>query len=357
MRRARTLLLAASFLAAIPLIAVAQDEAKKGRGNQNGGNRGGFGGPGGNFGGPGGGFPGGGFGGPGGRGGWGRRSPIDETPIDQLINYEAVRKDIGMKDEQYEKWKTKQQEIRTKVGEESRKMFEQMRSNGGPRPDFNSAISRENMRAFGEQMKQQGEAAVMSLLSQKQILRLRQIALQKQGGAALARQDIATQVGLMPAQFQQIQDMVEKGKQEFNRISDDRNKFFGENMRGMRNEDNDARTAMRSKMEEEMQKFSKEEGSTRKKLNDAIGKLLNANQKASWKRLTGKPFDVSLLEQQRPGFPGGPRGEREGGGRPGEEATKGADATKSESAKSGDAKSESAKTARGANRRPANDDN
>lgn len=155
-------------------------------------------------------------------------------------------------------------------------------------------------------------------------------------------------VGLLPQQYQKIKLLVEQGKQEFNRINSERREVFGANFRNMQDQDNNARAAMMEKTKQETEKFTKEESTTKSKLNQEIGKVLNASQKASWKRLVGKTFDVSLLEQ-RLGGPGMGRGGRDGG-RPGGEATKGA------TEKSDTAKSESS-GAQGANRRPINNDN
>jgi alpha-mannosidase len=110
------------------------------------------------------------------------------------------------------------------------------------------------------------EAEVKKILNEEQYTRYQQLSLQQQGPPALARPEIAKEVGLSEAQQNQIRQ-IQQAQQEAMRSM----------MQGGGGGDRQA-------MMEQMQAM-------REETNKKILAVLNAEQRAKWDSMLGKPFN------------------------------------------------------------------
>jgi len=122
----------------------------------------------------------------------------------------------------------------------------------------------EERRQKGEGMRAEVEKQLATILNEQQMKRLKQIALQVEGYAALERPEIADQVGLTKEQRQKIRDILrqagEKRREAFQQGRSDRQAAF-QRMREIR-----------------------------QWVDGEIEKLLTAEQKKKWQELVGAPF-------------------------------------------------------------------
>lgn len=122
----------------------------------------------------------------------------------------------------------------------------------------------EERRQKGEGMRAEVEKQLATILNEQQMKRLKQIALQVEGYAALERPEIADQVGLTKEQRQKIRDILrqagEKRREAFQQGQGDRQAAF-QRMREIR-----------------------------QWVDGEIEKLLKAEQKKKWQELVGAPF-------------------------------------------------------------------
>lgn len=129
----------------------------------------------------------------------------------------------------------------------------------------------EELRAIKAQGKGEGEASLAlqqaqakaeSVLTEKQLARLRQLALQQQGPMALARPDIAKEVGLSDAQLREIHGILLANAEELRKIKG-------------------------SGQKPDMQMLEQR----RKEIGEKVLAVLDTAQQAKWKELLGPPFD------------------------------------------------------------------
>ena len=122
----------------------------------------------------------------------------------------------------------------------------------------------EERRQKVEGMRAEVEKQLSQILNEQQMKRLKQIALQVEGYAALERPEIADQVGLTKEQRQKIRDILrqaaEKRREAFQQGRSDRQAAF-QRMREIR-----------------------------QWVDGEIEKLLTAEQKKKWQELVGAPF-------------------------------------------------------------------
>jgi Spy/CpxP family protein refolding chaperone len=122
----------------------------------------------------------------------------------------------------------------------------------------------EERRQKGEGMRAEVEKQLATILNEQQMKRLKQIALQVEGYAALERPEIADQVGLTKEQRQKIRDILrqagEKRREAFQQGQGDRQAAF-QRMREIR-----------------------------QWVDGEIEKLLTPEQKKKWQELIGEPF-------------------------------------------------------------------
>lgn len=136
---------------------------------------------------------------------------------------------------------------------------------------------------------------VLSLLTEKQVVRLRQISLQAIGVAALADDTVAKRIGLNKTQIDKIRSIVQKGLDEGQKISDG---AMAEAQKGIKKPTNEAE---QKKASAEFDKKWKVYGPpAQKKLNAVrtrtisdVMTVLTSGQKATWTSLTGPIFKVT----------------------------------------------------------------
>lgn len=288
MIRIRTMF--SSMAAALLLLALVSATLAQAPGSGGAGGGGGRGGRGG------GGF---GFGGPGGRGG----------SIFGLLDNAAVQEDLKVTDKQKEQIKTANEAINKK----RQALFAGMRGNnnnaggangagggnggGGQRPDI------ETMRANMQELQAQTEATFAKILTKAQRSRLTQIDLQRQGPMAVLRPDIAEKLNVADDQMEEMQAIQNQSrdlmKQAFQSSRDAMPSFL--NPDGTR--DNVARQKYRDSPEAktQMEQMRKQTDQLQNQTIAAIGKVLTRKQKDNFKKMQGKPFDLTKL-----GGPGGP---------------------------------------------------
>ncbi len=122
----------------------------------------------------------------------------------------------------------------------------------------------EERRQKVEGMRAEVEKQLATILNEQQMKRLKQIALQVEGYAALERPEVADQVGLTKEQRQKIRDILRQA---------------AEKRRGAFQQGQGDRQAAFQRMRE-----------IRQWVDGEIEKLLTAEQKKKWQELVGAPF-------------------------------------------------------------------
>ena len=124
-----------------------------------------------------------------------------------LLRMSEVRQELGTTEDQNTKLDELQEQVRSAVG-------------GGNREDFQS-LSREErekrfaeMRTKAEQANKDAESKLASILDAKQVERLNQLRVQREGAAALARPEVATKLGLSAEQKEKINAAQDAGRQQ-----------------------------------------------------------------------------------------------------------------------------------------------
>ncbi|WLD14617.1 hypothetical protein [Planctellipticum variicoloris] len=198
-----------------------------------------------------------------------------------LIAMEAVQKEIGVSTEQVEKIQTAIRELGGGRG-----------PGGGDRPNFQE-MSEEERTKFFEEMRKQGEERAKKAeeilkanLDAKQLARLEELRIQREGAGALARTEVAAKLKLTDDQKEKIKEALASAQVD---------------LRGGGGGGFD-REAMQKRFEEARAK--------REKANADALAVLTADQKTAFDGLQGAKFEFPAF-----GGRGGPGGQ--GGGRPG----------------------------------------
>lgn len=235
--------------------------------------------------------PGGGRGGPGGRGGFGFGGPGGGGAAG-LLMMEEVRKEVGISEEQFGKIREAMQELGGGRGP------------GGPgggnrvNPQDLSEEERAKLREeFQKQMEERAkksEEILKSNLDAKQLARLEELRIQREGAGALARTEVAAKLKLSDEQKEKIKEALASGQMDF---------------RGGRGPGGPGgggfdREAFQKQMEEARAK--------REKANADALAVLTADQKTAFEGLQGAKFEFPAFGGFGGRGPGGP-----GGGRPG----------------------------------------
>jgi hypothetical protein len=139
-------------------------------------------------------------------------------------------------------------------------------------------LSPEDRRKKFEEIAKANDKALADILKPEQMKRTKQISLQVRGGRAFADPEVVEALKFTAEQKDKIKAIQEEAQKEM------RDLFQGGNR------------------EEARKKIAELRKSTDAKLNE----LLNTEQKAKWKELTGEPFKGELT---RPGFGGGSGGQ------------------------------------------------
>jgi Membrane protease subunits, stomatin/prohibitin homologs len=186
----------------------------------------------------------------------------------QMLRIPEVQKELKMTPEQVGKLDAKQDEVR-----------QAMQGLGGGNP---AQLSPEERQKRADKVQEIQTKAVASILDAEQMKRYRQLELQQQGPAALARADVAAELKLTDEQKKKIADAQRQGDE------DRRAAGQGANFQSMSQEE-------RTKWMAKMQDIQKATG-------DKILAILTEEQKAQWKGMLGAPFTFPA-----PTFGGGRR--------------------------------------------------
>ncbi len=229
-------------------------------------------------------------GGRGGRGGFGFGGGGRGGPA-ALISMPEVQKELAITDDQ-----------KTLINE----MQEDLRGQGGQRPDFGSfrdmsEAEREKamaeMRKRGEERNKQAEDALKVILSDTQFARYNELQIQRQGLMALTRPDVSEKLALSKEQTDKIESLREAARPE-------RGQFGGG--RRPEGQPEGERPDFRAMMEQARERQQKLEADTLA--------VLTPEQKTKWEQMQGKKFDFP--QPSFGGRDGGGRGRGEGGNRP-----------------------------------------
>ena len=213
-------------------------------------------------------------GGPGGLGGM-------RMPASALLMMPEVVKELNVTDAQ----KTQMEEIRTEATKDFQSAmsgidFQALRDMS--QEDRDKKIA--EFRTKGEELSKKIDGKAEKILDEKQMKRLKQLQIQREGAAALSRPEVVTKLALTPGQQDSIKKIVD-----------------------------DARTATRAAFnrnasaEERQAAMTKMQESRAKTLKEALA-VLNDDQLMDWTELTGKEFK---FPQSGMGF-GGFGGRRQG---------------------------------------------
>lgn len=176
-----------------------------------------------------------------------------------LLSNKGVQKELKLSDEKAEKVSAAVSEITAKLREKTQGLSQEERREKMP----------EILKATNDEVK----AAVKDLLSAEQFARLDQIVLQQRGLDAFADAKVKEKLKLTDDQAAKIQDIAEdsreQGREIFQSFQDDR--------------------------EGAMKKLA----TLRKESSEKAAALLSADQKKTWKEMTGEPFEVRF--ERRPG--------------------------------------------------------
>jgi hypothetical protein len=211
-----------------------------------------------------GGFGGGGFGGP------GMNSPV------ALLGIPEVRKELNVSDEQGKEIDDVLAKVREARGGFN---FQDFQSLG----EDERQKRMDEMRKKGEEADKAAQEKLDKILKPEQLARLNQLSLQRQGLMALARPEVAKQLGLS----QEQQDKIKKIQDE----SRPQPRGFGQNL-----------------SDEERQKLFAERQERQEKAQAETLAVLTDDQKTKWTELKGKEFDFPAFGG--PGGGGGPGGPR-----------------------------------------------
>ncbi len=171
-----------------------------------------------------------------------------------LVQSPKVQQELKLTDEQRQKLQELVEQLREKMRGAGQKLRE--------------APPEERQKQL-QAMREEVEKQLATVLNERQGKRLKQIALQVEGYAALGRPEVAKQVGLTEEQTLKVRDVLqqarEKGRELFQQRPPDRQ-------------------AIRQKLQE-----------IRRWVDEQIQPLLTDEQKKKWQELVGEPFKLEQL--------------------------------------------------------------
>ena len=184
-----------------------------------------------------------------------------------LLTNKSVQQELKVDDTQAEKLNSFAQGLREKQGEQFQKL-----------QDLSQEERRAKMQELGQAMSAEIRKGLTDLLKPEQVKRFEQIQLQQMGVlGAPAMPRVQEALNLTDDQKSKLRSIQEEQQESMREL------FQGGGSGG------DRAAAM--------QKISE----LRKKGNDKAMALLTDSQKASWKDLTGEPFEVRIEPGQGPG--------------------------------------------------------
>lgn len=221
-----------------------------------------------------------------------------------LLRIEQVRKELELLEDQT----AKLNELAQKVQAEMRERFAGLRDLD---PEQRRA-KMEELRGELEKRNQQLEAEVQQILLPHQLTRLEEIRIQLLGLRALQDPKVVKALGITDAQQKQIEEIQQTVRQNMSSLF--------EQMRGMRDLSEEERAARREEMRKQFEQ-------ARTGIEQKVLGVLSAEQKATFEKMKGKPFELDMRALRPGGGPGAPgpgagapgagRGRGRRGGQPG----------------------------------------
>ena len=248
----------------------------------------------------------------------------EQRGISWLLEQEAIRKEIGVTDEQLaklEKVNTMVDEHRQQVFEQMRELRDQARNQGGPGGGRGGpgGFPGGDMRQMFEALQQQSTSAIAQVLSSKQIARLYQILLQAKGDMAVTEPEMLARLQVLPAEAQQIQAIKAQLELEQRKVNDARSQAMRDLFAQRREQqqdsededDNNNRRGRPQLTEEDRAKFDQyqeQADALEKAALKKIGQVLGRYRISQFNKLKGEPFDFNQLDLTGggPGGSGGP---------------------------------------------------
>jgi Spy/CpxP family protein refolding chaperone len=179
-----------------------------------------------------------------------------------LLMNSGVQKELKITDEQKDKLKTALGKLREKRADYKDKFKD---------------MSKEERQKLMQTWAGENDKAIAGVLDAKQMARLKQIELQLQGARAFANSEVQKKLNLSDEQKGKLKDITEE---------------HGRKMRELFQPGGD------------FQETQKKMATLNKETMEKVNGLLSADQKKTWKEMTGEPFEFKF---EFPGGGGGPR--------------------------------------------------
>lgn len=199
-----------------------------------------------------------------------------------LVNRKDVQADLKLSEDQIKKIN----DLRDKMQEDMRSMFQNMQASGG-------GGDRQAMQDSMKKMNDEYKAKLDGILSADQQKRVKEINVQLQKNRAIMDPDVQKELGITSEQKSKIDDLQQKQQEAMQEL-----------MTKVRNQEMD-RTAMQDTMRKNNDIMDAE-----------LGKILTADQANKLKAMGGAPF-TATEQPNGGGFGGNGRGGRGGGRRGG----------------------------------------
>lgn len=214
-----------------------------------------------------------------------------------LLRSKTVREDLKISDDQAKKLQEWGKEYATKSQETMREKMKDI-----PRDQFREKMGAIMAEATADAYKQIG-----TILDEKQVARLKQIDVQQSGTRALSRADVQESLKISDEQKEKLRGISEDSGKALQELREE----YGIRGFGPTNLD-----------EAKQKEYDRKQAGIRKEVEDKTTAVLNDDQKAKWKELTGAPIDVAKVrDETRPQFgpgnapPGGFQGKGKGRGK------------------------------------------
>jgi len=180
-----------------------------------------------------------------------------------LLSNKSVQKELKLTDEQVEKATKAATEAREKMMEK----FQELR-------DPDQAERQEKMQGLMKEMTAASKKVTDEILKPEQAKRLNQITLQTQGVMAYMTDEVQSKLKITDEQKNKFKDIQAASMEQM--------------------------TANRELMQSDREAGMKKMTEIRKETTEKANAVLTAEQKATWKEMTGEPFTI-VQEQRRPG--------------------------------------------------------
>jgi hypothetical protein len=155
----------------------------------------------------------------------------------------------------------------------------------------------EAMRANFEKLQQETDDAIAKVLNPRQLERLKQIELRRDGPAAFAKQEIAEKLNLSPDQVESVQMVLNQMRQtQRERFQELRRNDAGNGNGGF---DREAMKQRRDSPESkaQMAKLQQDSEKLRSQALQEMTQILRRKQRETYNRMLGKAFDLSKLRE------------------------------------------------------------